>query len=265
MTDAAQLSKWFERETVTGVQAAFMLAGAIPVKNLRPNMKGTVGDWYGHILDAVKAERLATVGPVERRTDVSAEYIDSLTMGELERFESEWRALDHPAELDTSHGTYRFWVEPATLGAWAKASGWELSPASKPDDCDAGWWYVIPLRWAFASGKLDRNASPTRVLQLIEKAMEDKGFERGRRVNPRAQSQQRAVKAALHDVDVNLAKKLPTKPETKRTAAQLLAFAAELNRFEPVTDEEALFNALESSGIAPPTADQLARLTTEIK
>lgn len=249
MTDAAQLNKWFEREAITGVQAAFMLAGAIPVKNPRPNMKGAVGDWYGHILDAVKAGRLATVGPVERRIDVSAEYIDSLTMDELERFESEWRALDHPAELDTSQGTYRFLVEPATLAAWAGMSGRQhISDAGashETPNVKGNGLRVAAIRLIEAkSGTL--GSSPHAAITAMNEGLRGAGM--GRPLSETSPTLRDAVALAQKKADPEYPQKLPSKGRDQIAALWKLV----AHRYEVTPhDIDALLELVK--GMTPPS------------
>lgn len=165
-----------------------------------------------------------------------------------------------------------FDIKREVLAAWVGDQGIPLpswlentnQATSQLSFSDAGWWYVVPMKWCFSSGKFDSSGTPTGILKKIEQTMALDKVEEGRRVNPRAESQRLAVKAALVNADIDLAKKIPSRKETKQIAAQLLALAAKLNGCAAVTDEDALFKALEASGIQPPSIDQLSYLTTEM-
>lgn len=261
------LALWRERRVITGVEAAYLLAGKTPVQNPSPSMPGSIRDMYRHILYAVKSGELSTVDGVHERIEVDSNWLNSLSAEDYVAWFQPWQRLHDVDSIDivTNLNRYRFRVKSIELFEWAKRAGWgQVSNICESDEPNTRWWYVVPLRWAFASGRLERNESPTRILNLIKTAMDRYGVEAGYCVNPRASAQQESVKIALSDCAIDFNQALPSNRTTIQIAAQLFIFAAQLHGFKEVTDEEALFNAIKSDEIEPPSTDQLARLTTEM-
>ncbi|MBN8411309.1 hypothetical protein [Halomonas litopenaei] len=260
---AESLALWREREMITGAEAAYLLARKAPVQNPSPSMPGPIGEMYRHVLYAVKAGRLSTVDGVYKRIDIDPEWLGSLTLEEYSAWSQPWERLTEAGSIDPASDVkrYRFSLKSTEFFEWAEDAGWRHAPSlnlpTDSSEASAGWWYVIPLRWAFASGRLERVGASRAILRTVAKGMEGRGFP-GRPPDPNAWKQRGAVDAARANIEVDLDKRVPTR--ARQTALGLFAFAASLNGEVDVFDDESVEAALLQARVASPSRNLLASL-----